>query len=176
MLQLRLLGWSNNNGNNNGGKKPKQKHTPRKQWRPTLQAASASGAPAKCVIHVLSADSDNSLGDTSHYSPTPILQMRTLKLSRLRTGGLLKRPWARKVSCALSGGVAGASGKVPRLWLALPWVGLAWPLGSSFRDALPLFPLTSCFLFLIVPPAYCPLLPSLACSTRICRQEVHFQK
>ena len=99
---------------------------------------STSGAFAKCFIHVLSTDSDNSLGDTSYYSPSPILQMRTLKLSRLRTGGLLKRPWARKVSWALFGGVVGASGKVPRLWLALPWVGLAWPLGSSFRDALPI--------------------------------------
>lgn len=59
--------------------------------------------------------------------------------------------------CNGQASLPGAAG----LGLAGPWVGLARSLG--LLGALPhslLFPLTSCFLFLLVLTAYCHLLPS----------------
>lgn len=124
--------------------------------------------------------STSALGDTNHYLH-PCLIDKNPEAFEDDHGGLPKRSWANKVSWwfwPLLGGVVGAGGRGGGCWFnreaALPLAGgLGWPcLGwgwpaphspSGFLDALPcslFFSLTSCFLFLIVLPDYCHLLPS----------------
>lgn len=149
-----------------------------------LQAAPHQVSPG-CFIHVLSADPDNSRGDTSRYlhphftdDDFEAFELCHREASEETLGQ--EAAW-RDGGSRWEAGQWGPGGPSSsrEAWPAWSWAGLARPWGAASRmhflisSSFPSLPVSFSLWF------HWPIVigfPPLACPAKMCRQQVHFQK